>query len=379
MVTDTPQYITSASDLERAAGILEKSPAVAVDLEADSMYHFEEKVCLVQMATDDACFIIDPLAVSDLSALRPMFADPAIVKIFHGADYDVRSLFRDFRIAVINLFDTELASRFLGYTQTSLEAVLKRHFDIQLDKKFQKKDWSKRPLPEDMIAYAAADVCYLVDLYHRLKTELAEKHRLGWALESCAEISRVRADGENGGPLFLRVKGAGRLDPRGLAILESLLRLRLEIARKKDRPPFKILGNQSLLDIARMRPANAAKLLGTGVVSEKQYHMYGSEIARVIAEALELPNDALPRYPRIIQPHQPMVVTRRIQALKEWRDRKAARLEMDPSMLLTKAAMKKISETAPRSVGDLKETGELREWQIAAFGEEWLRILRETE
>jgi len=380
MVTDTPLYITNGTDLERAAGILEKSPAVAVDLEADSMFHFEEKVCLLQLATDEICYIVDPLSVSDLSVLRPMFADPAIVKIFHGADYDVRSLYRDFQIQVENLFDTELASRFLGYAQTSLEAVLKRHFDVQLDKKFQKKDWSRRPLPDEMIAYAAADVRYLVDLYHQLKSELAEKHRLDWALETCGEISRVRADTENGNPLFLRVKGAGRLDSRGLAVLENLLRLRLDIARKKDRPPFKILGNQLLLDIARIRPANATKLFGTGVLTEKQYHMYGGEIARVVAEAVELSLEDLPRYPpRNSQPHPPMIVTRRIQALKEWRDARAVQLEMDPSMLITKAAMKTIAEQTPQTLDDLRKMSEVKDWQIEAFGEEWIRVVRETK
>ena len=170
--TQTRQGLWELADRRMSHG------AVAVDLEADSMHHFEEKVCLIQLGTDRACHIVDPLAVGDLSDLKPLFADPNVVKILHGADYDVRSLYRDFSIIVENLFDTELAARFLGYEATSLEAVLARHFGVALDKKFQKKDWSVRPLPDEMITYAADDVRYLVMLYEELKTALEKKGRM---------------------------------------------------------------------------------------------------------------------------------------------------------------------------------------------------------
>ncbi len=141
------KIIDTVAGLEKAVRTLEKGKAVAVDMEADSMYHFKEKVCLIQMATKKSSILIDPLHVKDLSSLKPLFSDPDIKKIFHGADYDVRSLFRDFTIEINNLFDTELACRFLGNEGTGLEAVLKKYLDISLNKKYQKKDWSQRPLP----------------------------------------------------------------------------------------------------------------------------------------------------------------------------------------------------------------------------------------
>jgi ribonuclease D len=120
--------IDSIPKLEKFAGRLEKQKIIGVDLEADSMYHFKEKVCMIQIATQHATAVIDPLQIKNLSVLKPVFRRADIQKIFHGADYDVRSLYRDFRISVNNLFDTELACRFLGYRESGLEAVLKNRF-----------------------------------------------------------------------------------------------------------------------------------------------------------------------------------------------------------------------------------------------------------
>ncbi len=380
MVTDAPHYIATVSDLERTAETLEKQAIIGVDLEADSMFHFEERVCLIQIATEDACFIVDPLYISDMSALAPVFANPDIVKVFHGADYDVRSMYRDFKIHIENLFDTELACRFLGYSHSSLEAVLKQHFDVVLDKKYQKKDWSVRPLPEEMVAYAASDVRCLIDLYRELKDGLIRKNRYQWMLETGEDIIHVRYDPEENGdrPLFLKVKGAGRLEPRTLAVLENLLQFRLEVARKKDRPPFKILGSKALLELATIKPDTPAKLSGTRSLSEKQYHMYGQQIVQAIGDALMIPSGELPRYPRTAIPHTSFAVTRRIKTLKKWRDQKGDQLEMDPAMIVNKAAMRKIAELCPEEPESLAVVEELKSWQIEAFGREWIQLLSKT-
>jgi len=158
------QLIETLSELKTVADLFKKEKAIAIDLEADSMYHFKEKVCLVQMATHDINVVIDPLKIYDLSPLKPLFENRGIKKIFHGADYDVRSLYRDFKININNLFDTQLACMFLGIRETGLEAVVKKWFKVGLDKKYQRKDWSKRPLPWDMMAYAAKDTLYLLPL-----------------------------------------------------------------------------------------------------------------------------------------------------------------------------------------------------------------------
>ncbi|CAB1068177.1 Ribonuclease D (EC [Olavius algarvensis Delta 1 endosymbiont] len=187
------KIIDSVDALEDLARTIDGEKTVGVDLEADSMYHFKEKVCLIQMAARDINVVIDPLRVRDLSPLKPIFRRSDVRKIFHGADYDVRSLYRDFDISINNLFDTELASRFLGYSETGLEAVLKNKFGVTLDKKFQRKDWSRRPLPEDMVAYAAKDARYLLPLAIELTRELEELGRLWWVQEECANLSKEPA------------------------------------------------------------------------------------------------------------------------------------------------------------------------------------------
>ena len=235
---DQYRIIETETELADLVTELESVPVFAVDLEADSMHHFKEKVCLLQLATSRISVLIDPLVMPDLSALRPAFANPKIKKVFHGADYDVRSLYRDFEIDVHHLFDTQLASMFLGIRETGLDAVLQNRFDVKLDKKFQRKDWSVRPLPAEMLAYAAKDAIYLVRLAEELETELKAKSRLFWVEEECALLSRVRPPENNGNPLFLKSKGAGKLKRIELAVLEELLKLRRAIASRKDRPPY---------------------------------------------------------------------------------------------------------------------------------------------
>ncbi len=380
MVTETPLYIASTDALDKAVGKMSRSPVVAVDLEADSMYHFTEKVCLLQMAADNSCFIIDPLALTDLSALAPLFADSAIVKIFHGADYDVRSLYRDFGFCIENLFDTELACRFLGYSHSSLEAVLKKHFNVTLDKKYQKKDWSIRPLPEEMVAYAADDVRYLADLYRNLTAALAEKKRLDWAIETCDDLCRVRSgeNTESNSPLFMNIKGAGRLDPQSLAVLEKLAQFRQNAAGKKDRPPYKIMSNTALLDLAQKKPKNTDRLHQSGILSKKQCQMYGDAIIQAVRDALDIPDDALPVYPKTKKHPASPAVKRRIDALKQWRKNKAGQLEIDPAMLINNAQIQKIAGEAPGNAGDLKSVGTLKNWQLDAFGEQWIDVMAKT-
>lgn len=378
MVTEAPVCITSAGSLEEAVRILACHPVVAMDLEADSMHHFEEKVCLLQLATDTSCFIVDPLRVTDLSPLESVFSDPGIVKVLHGADYDIRSLYRDFGITMQNLFDTEIACRFLGYSHSSLEAVLKRHFSIELDKKYQKKDWSVRPLPAEMIAYAADDVCFLVDLYHRLKAKLSEKKRLSWVMETCAALCRVRAGAPGDHPLFTSIKGAGKLDPRSLAVLENLAVFRRETARKKDRPPYKILGNRHLLELAREKPDTAGRLHRSGILSKKQCHMYGESITAAIRDAMDRDEKTLPRYPKNKTDPPSAAVTRRVNALKKWRGNKAAELEIDPAVLINNAAIHTIAATRPETVDRLEDVGILKNWQIREFGRQWIEIIEKT-
>lgn len=375
---DHYKIIDTFEALKKLAQMIDGEKTIGVDLEADSMYHYQEKVCLIQMATRRLNVVIDPLMVKDLSPLRPLFKKRAIRKIFHGADYDVRSLYRDFDITINNLFDTELASRFLGYSETGLEAVLKNKFGVTLDKKFQRKDWSRRPLPQEMISYAAKDARYLLPLAEKLIGELEELGRLKWVQEECEHLSNVRPNTNNGDPLYLHFKGAGKLDPRRLATLESLLGYRRQIAQKKDKPLFRIFSSRSLLELAEKKPRSVKQLEKTGALSPKQISMYGHGIISAIEQAMQIEQEDLPVYPRQKSPRVPLVVAGRVKALRKWRDAQADRLALDPALICTKALMGTIAQQKPCRIADLKAIDEMKNWQKNAFGQDIVQVMRQV-
>ena len=368
--------IITHSELDRFAEKLTKQRIIGVDLEADSMYHFREKVCLIQIATPHTTAVIDPLQIHNLTVLKPVFKNTGILKVFHGADYDIRSLYRDFKISINNLFDTELACRFLGLKETGLEAVLKNRYNVHLNKKYQRKDWSKRPLPQEMIAYAAKDVRYLIPLAKSLQQELKDKGRLSWVDEECRHLSKVRPTNNNLGPLFVGFKGAGKLGPRGLAVLEELLQMRKKIAQQQDSPLFRIIGNKSLLMLAETRPSNLNKLRKSEILGSKQIDRYGQAVVTAVTKALQIPIKNLPKYPRKTAPTVPAIVAKRVTELRSWRDRMARQLKVDPAIIGTKALISAIAVQKPLTISSLSKMKALKTWQTKEFGHDIIDILK---
>ncbi|MFP4039482.1 MAG: ribonuclease D [Desulfosudaceae bacterium] len=370
------QMIDTDAALKEIIPTLKRQKALGFDLEADSMFHFTEKVCLLQIAAGKRSFLVDPLVVKDLSPLKTVFADASIKKIFHGADYDIRSLHRDFGITIDNLFDTEVACRFLGFPESGLNSLVQRVIGASLEKKYQKSDWSQRPLPPEMMNYATGDVIYLEALYRELKARLREKGREAWVDEECRLLCAVRCAEANDQPLFKKIKGAGRLDRRGLAVLERLLRLRLDIARQKDRPPFKVMSNASLFQVADVKPRNRERLIATGAFSRKQVSMYADRICRAVNAALSLSEKRLPVYPRERRPGQSPQMVARVNALKQWRQKTARTLEIDPGVLFPNALLMTVAQTHPQDRSALDELEDLKNWQKAEFGEELVAVMK---
>jgi ribonuclease D len=371
-VISSHEWIETLPRLEGAARILEQAEIIGVDLEADSMYHYFEKVCLLQIATESASYVMDPLALRDLSALAPIFSNPRIRKVFHGADYDIRSLYRDFRIEVENLFDTQLACMFLGLQETGLEALLRSRFHVELNKKYQRADWSRRPLSTEMVEYAAMDGRYLIPLARILEKELEEKGRLSWVEEECQFLRKVRFVGPSHAPLYLRVKGAYLLDPRGLAVLEALLGFREAQAKKADLPPFKVLGNEPLLKLAVKKPSSLEELETEKVLSGRQIDRYGKHLLEEIHRAMALPDEDLPVYPRGARLELSAPVRQRVKALKTWRDMRAKTLEMEPGILLNNALINELAVKNPGSMKELESIPGLKKWRQDHFGREIL-------
>jgi ribonuclease D len=227
-----------------------------------------------------------------------------------------------------------------------------------------------------MLAYAATDVRYLLPLAQELEAQLAAKDRLAWLGEECRLLSKVRPSVAEEGPLFLNCKGAGRLDPRGLAILEELLKLRRQIALRKDRPLFKVFSHDTLLRLAGARPAHLGELEKSGGLSSTQIDLHGHDIISAIQKALHLSADQLPRYPFKKPNAVAPAVSDRIRLLRRWRETQARRLKIEPSLICSKTAMAIIAERRPSKLEDLAEIPELRHWQRKGFGKHIIAALQ---
>ncbi|MCG2757398.1 MAG: HRDC domain-containing protein, partial [Desulfobacteraceae bacterium] len=271
---------------------------------------------------------------------------------------------------------TQIACMFLGIRETSLDAVLKKRFKISLNKKYRKKDWAERPLPEDMIEYAVKDTIYLIKLAEILEKELKKMGRISWVYEECEILSKVRPALLNSEPLFMKFKGAGHLNRKSLAVLEALLQFRLSMAEKKDRPLFKIIGNNSLVKIVKEKPANLRQLEKTKALSQKQIEMYGDAIVKAANNSLTLPTADLPVYPRRKAQFLPPEVPLRAKAVKRWRDSKAKEIGLEPSIVCNRSIINSIAIQNPVHLKDLSKIKEMKKWQQKEFGRDIVAILK---
>ena len=369
-------HVENRDTLLKIVEILENEPVIGVDLEADSMFHYQEKVCLLQFSTPSINILLDPLAVKDLSPLAHIFKSAEILKIFHGADYDIRSLYRDFQIEVNSLFDTQIAARFLGLRDIGLASLLKEKLNITLKKKYQKKDWSQRPLPAPMLEYAVHDTCHLLSLWRILMEELRKTDRLSFVEEECQLQTTVRSPEAGNEPMFLKFNGAGRLDRRTLVVLEALLQFRDHVAKRRDLPLFKVIGNSQVMALAKRKPVKMRDLQNIRGFSRKQIEQLGAPILKAVSKALSLSEKALPVYPRKRSENISPSVGERLKHLKQWRDQRGSEMGVDPAIVCTNAQAKTLALSNPHNPDDIREILEIKNWQREQFGTEICGVLK---
>ncbi len=364
------RWIRRTSELRELCDALAGSPALALDTESDSLHHHREKVCLIQLASDEVECLVDPLAPGlDMSPLGPILADPAVVKVLHGADYDVSTLKRDFGVTFAGLFDTMLAARFLGMAEIGLQAVLRNEFGVNLSKESQLDDWSRRPLTPKQEGYAIADVAHLLPLYERLVVKLERAGRLDWAREESAVVAaldpaRAARDPEG----WLRLKGVRRLSPRDQAVARELFDWREAMAETTDIPAFKILGTDPLLEIAQRHPRTARELEPFRGLSPRARE-HAEDLVAAVARGEALPESELPRHVAVPRPRIEPATYRRIERLRTWRAKESQRLGLDVSVVLPQRLLEKVADARPRSVADLAAIDGLRRWRIGTFAD----------
>jgi ribonuclease D len=365
------KWIDRQDALEPAMERIVAQEVIAVDTEADSLHSYFDKVCLVQLSIPGEDFIIDPLAPVNLAKFGEVLGNPAITKVFHGGDYDLRIMNRDFGFVVRNLVDTSIAAQLLGYPAFGLAALLDRHFGVKLNKVHQRADWSMRPLSPDMLAYAAMDTHYLAALADKLRDELTALGRWEWALEEFSRLEAVRyREADEDAEPWRKTKNISGLDRRSLAVLRDLHQWRDSLARRADRPPFKIIGNDAIVEIAKAKPQTTRDLTGVKTVSRYHSDRYGRDLVQAVRRAMEIPEEELPERNEPRPWIRDRALEARIERLKKVRDRFAAELKIDPAMLGPRHVLQSVA-----TAGNL-DVPAMREWQKRVLGEALLAVLK---
>jgi ribonuclease D len=371
-------YLDTKEAVARFIDSIANTRALALDTEGASFHRFIDRIYLLQISTRESSAIIDPLPIGVPAALGRLLESRDVEIVFHDADYDLRLLHQDYGWRVTNIFDTRVAAQLLGIRAFGLAALLERFFGVKLDKKHQRADWSMRPLTAGMLEYAAQDTEHLLDLRDRLGNELKKLGRSSWAQEEFARLEGTRWPEEDGREAFLRVKGARDLNRRQLAILRELVIWRDTLAREVDRATFRVVSNETLLEIARSTPTERAQLGAVKGMPRGILESRSKEILDAVARGTEVPETQLPRFPRAQRWERDPDFDEVVARLKTVRDAAAARLDLDPGVLCPRERLEAVARRRAASVDELADIPDLRRWQIEQLGEDFVRAVREV-
>lgn len=373
-VLPPPVLVAQPEALRRLLQELAGKPALGVDTESNSLFAYRERVCLIQFSTPERDYIVDPLALGDLSPLASLFANPAQQKVFHAAEYDVICLKRDYGFQFANLFDTMVAARTLGWPQLGLAAILEAQFGVKMNKRFQRADWGQRPLTPELLDYARLDTRYLVRLRDRLAAELRAAGRLEEAEEEFGRLERVSgAMAEPNPHTFWRVNGARDLAPAQAAVLRELYEYREHQAERANRPPFKVMSDQTLLEVARVCPRSPAELEGLPGMTPAQIRRHGAALVRAVKRGLAAGPLRPPHFER-----EPDSVRERYELLHQWRKRKAQARGVESDVIISRDALWELARRAPRSPEALAQIEHLGPWRRETYGAEILAVIQQA-
>lgn len=350
------------------------SRAIVVDTESDSLYHYHQKICLIQVGTEaGSAYLLDPLEGFQVEALRSLLEDRALTKVFHGADYDIALLKAKAGIGIRNVYDTMIAAKFAGRTEVGLQATLRDELGLTISKGNQKDDWSARPLSEAQVQYALTDVRHLLEVMAKQREVLEGMGRLPWVVEECEALESLSGLPDKAEPreVFRDVKGAGALSPRALAIFRELIACREDIAAELDLPPFRVAINEALMSVAR-----SEKDMGRdGLVNNIRRREYTDRFHQALRDGLGVTEDELPKLVRGRRIELPLAQQRRVSALKDWRKAAAPRIGLELSLLLPQRLIDKVAEQNPTDRAGLSTIEGLRQWRVNVFGDEILKAI----
>ena len=362
------ELISTESRLVEVVDHLWGVQRVAVDIESNAFFKYHEHICLVQLASAETVFLVDPLAIDDVRPLGDLLGNRSVEKVFHAPDYDIRSFDREWGFQVNNLFDTSIAAAFAGSTQLGLQYVVKEHAGVELAKarKLQRSDWSIRPLGTEALRYAADDVRYLLQVRETLSARLEELSRLEWAREEFARLEQVRHTPPNRETAFLAAKGSRDLDGRGLAVLGALFRFREQEASRLDRPCFKVIPDVALVQLSSEPTADFSNIKGLGRFARPSANR---KLRAVIENGLRSQPVTRPQRPRSEEAPTPAERERmksRLRTLKTWRGQLGRGLGLDPALLWPAASLERLARH-PFGLQSELASPEVRSWQKREF------------
>lgn len=377
---EPPPIINTNSDLKELVNTLAAQPIVAADIESNGLHVYSQQVCLIQISflQDNVIqdYIIDPLEVDDLHPLGTIFADPHIELVFHASEFDIMSLKRDFGFEFINLFDTYIAARTLGWPQVGLSSVLQREFGVKLDKKYQQADWTLRPLSDEQLCYAQLDTHYLIDLRDRMHRALFEQDLIEEAIEYFDVLCNTPAADDSFDPEgFWRIRDARYLDNGTVAVLRELYFWRDQKARLRNVPPYKVMSDSQILVLAKEAPTNERTLQGVNGVPSTVLQRYGRELISRIRKAI---NDPPPKRPRM-RPKPDDAVLMRYDALKQWRKQRAYDRGVESDIIVSKQALWDIAYNDPATYDELAELASVWPYRRQKYADEILAVLAKIE
>jgi len=370
-----PVWVANPAAMLAMLADLLSQPLVAVDTESNSLYAYQEQVCLIQFSTPDYDYLVDPLSIQDLSPLGELFSSHRIEKIFHAAEYDIICLKRDYQFAFNHIFDTMHASRILGKSEVGLADILKTNFGMVAEKRYQRANWGTRPLSSEMLSYARLDTHFLIDLRHQLRKELIDAGLFELAEEDFIRLTQTSIQNGEHNPLSCwRMIGRKTLLPEQRAVLQALIEYRDAQARKENLPHFKILNNQTLIDIAQACPTNQAELGRITSLKPHQRERHAGGLLQAVRKGLA---NRPPMPPVNRRPDE--AVLARMDRLKEWRKATARGLKVESDVVLPKDITEQIAFANPDSLPQLQMLMKTTPWRFQHYGQQILNVLKDTQ
>jgi ribonuclease D len=368
-------WIEKPEHLQSVASELAAEDILAVDTESNSLYAYQEQVCLLQFSTRSKDYLIDAVLLSDLSPLGPIFRSERILKVFHAAEYDLICLFRDFGFRFNFLFDTMIAARTLGYQKIGLGALLEQFFDITINKKYQRANWGRRPIKGDMLEYARQDSHYLIPLQKKLRRELEKTGRWELALEDFRRLTQgIEDTTESCAEDYWKLNGAYDLNPRQAAVLKSLYLFREAQAKAQDIPPFKVIRHKTLVEIAQTCPESFEMLKKCPYISQRIVERYGKGLIQAVQQGEKNSPEHPPHHPR---PEN--AVLERMDALREWRKGYGHSLGVPSDVILPRDVLNRIAWENPQNLEELEGHMHDVPHRFNRFGADIIRILEKGE